>query len=122
MGGLFGSSGMPPAPPQTEDPDAALLGVMKTNGYNAMPPPGQSLPAPKAQASPTVGLSAFPAPPSTQNLDPDTALLQVMHGNGGSSTGTGSVSGMPTLNDFVKQKTGRVDASPSSLLQTGDSL
>lgn len=125
-----GNAGMPPPPPKIEDPDSALLGVMKSNGIDAKPPPAQAFTQLTASAQPTslsMGLSAsssaFPQPSPAQNLDPDAALLQVMHGSSSSSSGsTGAgAAKMPTLNDFVKQKTGHV-STPSSLLQTGDSL
>jgi hypothetical protein len=117
-----------PPPPQTQDPDASLLGIMNNNGYHDTAPPA-SLALPQMQspvvASPPQKQSslAFPSiPQAPTNLDPDSALLDVMHGNGDSASSPAPAH-MPSLADFVKQKTGHVQpADGQSLLQTSTNV
>jgi len=123
------SMNLPPVPPapQTQDPDASLLGIMSNNGYHDTPPPG-ALNSPHQQMQNLLGTSpqqkpSFPAiPQAPTNLDPDAALLDVMGGKGDSASAPAS-SHMPSLADFVKQKTGHEQpADGQSLLQTSNNV
>eukprot|EP00747_Dinoflagellata_sp_TGD_P050980 gnl/TRDRNA2_/TRDRNA2_147084_c3_seq1.p1 gnl/TRDRNA2_/TRDRNA2_147084_c3~~gnl/TRDRNA2_/TRDRNA2_147084_c3_seq1.p1 ORF type:complete len:1100 (+),score=275.57 gnl/TRDRNA2_/TRDRNA2_147084_c3_seq1:219-3518(+) len=105
----------------TADPTSALLSIMNQNGLSVdVPPLDSSAPTATKSAAATAAPALKDSAPALQAPeDPEQALMQVL-GGGGASAGTGAAvagsasASMPTLSDFVKQKTGRNAVTPQA--------
>lgn len=115
-------------PKTPEDPDQSLLDILNTGGSTGKADNSFLAPATAPGGASLVQTGHMAAPHVSQ--DPDQALMDVMSSNGYSAGGQSSHSdapkgfnGMPTLEDFVKQRTGgRKVPDPDLLLQTSDSV